>query len=180
MSSRSHFHWCERGQFRRPIIVYNHINTGPAAHTAGRTRPAQDSNVAASNPIAMSPHDHAAQALTFLSQSKKEFEANDIFQGSEKLWGAACHALFAAVGQSGGRIPESHAAIRKRVEQLARDLDEPELSSGFAIAESFHKIFYHGMMEEHELEFDFPKVERLVNRLLALNGQQGNGQGTVR
>ena len=71
-------------------------------------------------------------------------------------------------------------AIRKRVEQLARDLNEPELSSGFAIAESFHKIFYHGMMEEHELELDFPKVERLVNRLLALNGQQGNGQGTVR
>ena len=26
------------------------------------------------------------------------------------------------------------------------------------------------MMEEHELELDFPKVERLVNRLLALNG----------
>ena len=123
--------------------------------------------MAATNPIAMSPHDHATQALTFLSQSKKEFAANDIFQGSEKLWGAACHALFAAVGQSGGRIPESHAAIRKRVEQLAWDLNEPELSSGFAIAESFHKIFYHGMMEEHELEFDFPKVERLVNRLLA-------------
>ena len=108
---------------------------------------------------------------------RKSSKANDIFQGSEKLWGAACHALFAAVGQSGGRIPESHAAIRKRVEQLASDLNEPELSSGFAIAESFHKIFYHGMMEEHELEFDFPKVERLVNRLLALNGQQGNGLG---
>ena len=62
--------------------------------------------MAATNPIAMSPHDHAAQALTILSQSKKEFEANDIFQGSEKLWGAACHALFAAVGQSGGRSPQ--------------------------------------------------------------------------
>ena len=134
--------------------------------------------MAATDPIAMPPHDHAAQALTFLSQSKEEFEANDIFQGSEKLWGAACHALFAAVGQSGGRIPESHVAIRKRVEQLASDLNEPELSSGFAIAESFHKIFYHGMMEEHELELDFPKVERLVNRLLALNGHQGNGSRT--
>ena len=65
------------------------------------------------------------------------------------------------------------------MEQLARDLNEPELSSGFAIAESFHKIFYHGMMEEHELELDFPKVERLVNRLLALNGQQGNGSTTA-
>ena len=101
--------------------------------------------MAAATPEAMSPHDHAAHALTFLSQSKEEFAANDIFQGSEKLWGAACHALFAAVGQSGGRIPESHAAIRKRVEQLASDLNEPELSSDFAIAESFHKIFYHGM-----------------------------------
>ena len=76
--------------------------------------------MAATNAIAMSPHDHATQALNLLSQSKKEFEANDIFQGSEKLWGTACHALFAAVGQSGGRVPESHAAIRKRVEQLCQ------------------------------------------------------------
>ena len=130
--------------------------------------------MAATDPIAMPPRDHATQALTLLSQSKKEFEANDIFQGSEKLWNMSL-----AVGQSGGRIPESHVAIRKRVEQLARDLNEPELSSGFAIAESFHKIFYHGMMEEHELELDFPKIERLVNRLLALNGQQGNGSTTA-
>lgn len=35
------------------------------------------------------------------------------------------------------------------------------------------------MIEPHELELDLPKVERLVYRLLALNGAQGDGQGAV-
>ena len=115
-----------------------------------------------------SPQDHAGQALTFLNHSEREFERGDVFQGSEKLWGATCHALLAAAGQTNSRTPQSHRAMRLKVRELAETYDMPALTDRFAIAEGFHKIFYHGWVEDYELEFDVPKVHWLVHQLLGL------------
>ena len=114
--------------------------------------------MATTNTNITSPHDHAAQALAFLNHSEREFERGDVFQGSEKLWGATCHALLAAAGQTNSRTPQSHRAMRLKVRDLAERYDMSALNDRFAIAEGFHKIFYHGWVEDYELEFDVPKV----------------------
>ena len=39
--------------------------------------------------------DHAQTAEGFLADSDREFAAGDVLQASEKLWGAAAHAMMA-------------------------------------------------------------------------------------
>ena len=40
-------------------------------------------------------HQHIQTAQDFLEAADREFEAGDILQGSEKMWGAASHAVMA-------------------------------------------------------------------------------------
>ena len=113
--------------------------------------------------------EHAEKAEEFLEASDLEFAAGEVFQASEKLWGAAAHAVMAAV-QRNGRKPGSHRALREAVRRIADDLDEPFFREGFRAAETFHRNFYHGFMEDFEIEEDRPLVHRFVRRVLALNG----------
>ena len=46
---------------------------------------------------------HAATANEFLDASDQEFAAGDHLQASEKLWGAATHAVMAVASSGSGR-----------------------------------------------------------------------------
>ena len=111
--------------------------------------------------------DHAAKALDFLAQSDAEFAEGDRLQASEKLWGAATHAIMAAAQQRGWRHG-SHRALKEAAEQLSDDHNDPLIEYGFLAAEKFHRNFYHDNMEDFELDSDRPKVHDFVRRVLAL------------
>lgn len=112
--------------------------------------------------------DHAQQALDFLAASDREFHAGDILQGSEKLWGAATHAVMAATERN-GRKPGSHRGFIEAVEQLAEEHDKPSLVAEFAVAQMFHRNFYHAfMVEDYELNSNRPLVHQFVDSVLAL------------
>ena len=111
--------------------------------------------------------DHAAKALEFLAQSDAEFAEGDRLQASEKLWGAATHAIMAAAQQRGWRHG-SHRALKEAAERLSDDHNDPLIEYGFGFAEKFHRNFYHDHMEDFELNSDRPKVHDFVHRVLAL------------
>ena len=115
----------------------------------------------------MLTNDHAAKALEFLAQSDAEFAEGDRLQASEKLWGAATHAIMAAAQQRGWRHG-SHRALKEAAEQLSDDHNDPLIEYGFLAAEKFHRNFYHDNMEDFELDLDRPKVHDFVHRVLAL------------
>ena len=115
----------------------------------------------------MLTNDHAAKALDFLAQSDAEFAEGDRLQASEKLWGAATHAIMAAAQQRGWRHG-SHRALKEAAEQLSDDHNDPLIEYGFLAAEKFHRNFYHDNMEDFELDLDRPKVHDFVRRVLAL------------
>ena len=115
----------------------------------------------------MLTNDHAAKALDFLAQSDAEFVEGDRLQASEKLWGAATHAIMAAAQQRGWRHG-SHRALKEAAEQLSDDHNDPLIEYGFLAAEKFHRNFYHDNMEDFELDLDRPKVHGFVHRVLAL------------
>ena len=115
----------------------------------------------------MLTNDHAAKALEFLAQSDAEFAEGDRLQASEKLWGAATHAIMAAAQQRGWRHG-SHRALKEAAEQLSDDHNDPLIEYGFLAAEKFHRNFYHDNMEDFELDSDRPKVHDFVHRVLAL------------
>ena len=113
----------------------------------------------------MTPTEHIKTAREFLEASDREFEAGDELQGSEKLWGAATHALRVAT-RPGGQSIGKHRELSAAAKQLALERDDPAIQSGFAIAEKFHANFYHGFMEHYEIESARPIVRNFVERIL--------------
>jgi hypothetical protein len=106
-------------------------------------------------------------AQDFLAASDSEFAAGGILQGSEKLWGAAAHAVMAVSQQRGWRFGD-HRALRAAANRLADELQEPILASNFSVAEKFHANFYHDFMQDFEIYDDRQKVRDFVNRVLSL------------
>ena len=114
----------------------------------------------------MQTRDHLRTAREFLTAADREFAAGDHLQASEKLWGAASHALI-AVAQQRNWPHGSHRALKQAARLLA-ETDDTALLAGFALAEKFHANFYHDFMEDFELDVDRPPVNDFVERLLVL------------
>ncbi len=116
--------------------------------------------------------DHIETAQSFLEAADREFAQGDHLQASEKLWGAASHAVM-AVAQQHGWPYGSHRAMKTAARLLAEQYDDPLLIGGFVSAEKFHANFYHDFMEDFELDGDRPLVRDFVHRVIAL--LPGNG-----
>lgn len=114
----------------------------------------------------MEYEDHSRTAREFLEASDQEFAAGDHLQASEKLWGAASHAVMAAAVQRDWNC-RTHQALRNAVERLARESGDDTLAAEFVVAETFHRNFYHDEMEPYQIAYDRPKVRQFVDRMLA-------------
>ena len=122
--------------------------------------------------IQMNVQEHVKTAQDFLNAADREFAAGDHLQGSEKLWGAASHAVMAAAQQNGWPYG-SHRAMKSTARRLAEQHEEPLLLGGFVSAEKFHANFYHDFMEDFELDGDRPLVRDFVHRMIALLPSNG-------
>ena len=115
----------------------------------------------------MTAQDHARAALDFLEHSDREFAAGDTMQGSEKLWGAASHAVTAIAKRRGWRHGKyNHRAAA--VNRLAEECDDPSLPLAFGLARKFHANFYYDFIEDEEIEQDGPLVHAFVRRILGM------------
>ena len=111
--------------------------------------------------------EHSQTAQDFLAASDSEFAAGDILQGSEKLWGAAAHAVMAVAQQRGWRFGD-HRALQVAANRLADELREPILDAQFSVAQKFQANFYYDFMQDYEIERDRQEIHRFVNRVLSL------------
>ena len=115
----------------------------------------------------MQIRDHLRTAREFLTAAEREFAAGDHLQASEKLWGAASHALI-AVAQQRNWPHGSHRALKQATHHLVHETGDETFRGGFLAAEKFHANFYHDFMEDFELDADRPTVNDFVERLLVL------------
>ena len=115
----------------------------------------------------MQSTDRLRTAREFLTAADRESAAGDHLQASEKLWGAASHALI-AVAQQRNWPHGSHRALKYAARLLVDESGDGMLHAGFAVAEKFHANFYHDFMEDFELDADRPTVSNFVERLLVL------------
>ena len=115
----------------------------------------------------MVTEEHAQTARDFLEAADREFAAGDVLQGSEKLWGAASHAVIAAAQQRGWSYGK-HGNLKTAVRRLYQESGDELLPRDFSIAEKFHGNFYHDFMEEYEVAEDRPFVRGFVERVLRL------------
>ena len=119
--------------------------------------------------------EHSQTAQHFLATSDSEFVAGDILQGSEKLWGAAAHAVMAVDQQRGWRFGD-HRALQAAANRLADELREPILANNFSLAEKFHANFYHDFMQDFELDGDREKVRDFVKSIFSLSELSSEGR----
>ena len=90
----------------------------------------------------MAMTEHRETALAFLDASDREFDAGDVLQASEKLWGAFSHAVTAVCKQRGWQYG-SHRQLINSARQLVAE-DGPscqtpgDLSTAIAEARLFH------------------------------------------
>ena len=119
--------------------------------------------------------EHAQTANDFLVVADDEFASGDMLQGSEKMWGAAAHAVMAVAQQRDWPFG-SHGALRTAVRRLSDENGDPFLIAGFVAAEKFHANFYHDFME-HDADFELSKdvIHQFVNHVLSLMDESPNG-----
>ena len=110
--------------------------------------------------------EHVQTARSFLDNADREFDAGNQLQGSEKLWGAATHAVTALAKQRGWRFGKSNARSQA-VDRLAKEENDPSWNAGYLAAEQFHANFYHDFMEDYTIDRARPVVGEFVRRVLA-------------
>ena len=71
--------------------------------------------------------EHVQTVQDFLTKSDSYFAEGDVLQGSEKLWGAAAHAVM-AMAQERGWDFGSHYAIRQVALRLADEMEDERIS----------------------------------------------------
>jgi hypothetical protein len=115
----------------------------------------------------MTVEEHLSTALQFLEHSGQEFAVGDVLQASEKLWGAASDAVI-AVAKKRGWLATKDGHRKSEVGKLAQEYNEPSLTSGFSVAHKFHINFYRDFMEDDDVAWDRPIVERFVRRVVEI------------
>ena len=119
-------------------------------------------------------HEHIQTPQSFLEAADGEFEAGDILQGSEKMWGAASHAVM-AVSRRRGWPFGSHNAMRTVVRRLSEERDDPFFRAAFGVAEKFQANFYHDFMEPEERRESIASARLLVARLTDMTDDDRDG-----
>ncbi len=119
----------------------------------------------------MTAEEHLQAALDFLRHSGEQFAAGDALQGSEKLWGAASHAVTAIAKQRGWPYGKYRARVTA-VNRLSEERNDSSLPSKFFAARQFHNNFYRDFMEDDDLEEGRPMVHDFVHRIAALLKEQ--------
>ena len=119
--------------------------------------------------------EHIQTARDFLAAADVEFDAGDALQGSEKMWGAASHAVMAVAQQRGWPFG-NHNALRTVARRLTAERNDRALLAGFTTAEKFHANFCHDFMEQGA-DFDTSRdvVREFVTRVLDAVGAGPNG-----
>ena len=113
----------------------------------------------------MQTAEHIQAAQDFLEAADQEFAAGDEMRGSEKMWDAAAHAVM-TVARDRGWQHGSHRHLKAAADRIIADIGDPVLGGDFMAAQQFHANFYHGFMEDDDIERGRPLVRRFVNRVL--------------
>ncbi len=117
----------------------------------------------------MLTQEHIQTAQEFLGAADEEFAAGDELQGSEKLWGATSHAIMALAQQRDWPFG-THRTLFEAARRLAEELGDEGIIAGFTMAERLHANFYHGHLENYQIDSYREAVKRFVARLLRLVG----------
>ncbi len=68
--------------------------------------------------------------------------------------------------------------MKRAAERLAQEHGDQRVADRFAVAEKYHRDFYHLFMDDEEWTTDRPKISDLVTRVLALQTDPGQASAS--
>ena len=105
--------------------------------------------------------DHAAISRRCIGHAREELRKSDRLEASEKLRGAAAHALKAVAIQRGCEHTE-HQNIHRIAIELGNEFGRPDFESRMRVANSFHVNFCENEEETDSIRWAIDEVESLV------------------
>ena len=114
--------------------------------------------------------EHLEISQRFRAQGFAEIESGDLLQGSEKLWGAAAHAVKAIAEQRGWRH-DSHRQLFSVVNRLSSEMGTPEFARMFRVAGELHINFYEAAMGVDAIHDTSASVDDFLGRLRQLTAE---------
>ena len=107
------------------------------------------------------------QSNVFLIQADQELARGDLYQASEKGWGAAAQIIKAAAEERGW--PHiSHRHLQHTVNGLAQETQDTRLLHWYSQAESLHRNFYEGTLPNAMVQEYLAQVHLFVRRMESL------------
>ncbi len=104
------------------------------------------------------------QSKVFLEEAKKFLAEGNLYQASEKGWGAAAQAI-KAVAEVRGWEHKHHNSLQQTIDRLdARASDEGYVLL-YGSANALHSNFYEGTMAQASVALHLTQVEHLIDKL---------------
>ena len=119
---------------------------------------------------------HVETSRRFALQAEVELRAGDGMQASEKAWGAAAHGV-KAVAELYEWRHDTYADLFRAVDNVVRMSGDPEIRMLFDEANSLHKNFYEGWLNDEYIAGGIEDVKRLLIKLYAFMDDDSNGAG---
>ena len=113
---------------------------------------------------------HVRNARHFLEAADELFDQGDYVQTSEKLWGAASHALKALCIRRRWRHGK-YSQIREAARRLTEDTGDLIFAAGYVSAYGQHRNFCNDDLEPEDIDFERPLIRQMVEKTLTLAGQ---------
>lgn len=107
---------------------------------------------------------YRAQSQTFIEDAKGYLAARNLYQASEKGWGAAAQAI-KAVAERRGWDHKHHDLIAETISHLHNETKDSELVTLYNAANSLHSNFYEGRLSQAVVALNLAQVELLVAKL---------------
>ena len=112
----------------------------------------------------MLPGAHMAVSRRFLQQAREELAKGERLQASDKIWGAASHAI-AAVGKERGWLTDDHFPKQNIAAHLSEEFDNPALHDRYTIFQAHHVNFYQNDRDEGEIRRAIDHAEAFVDAI---------------
>ena len=115
----------------------------------------------------MNAKDRAKAARKSLTDAARQFDTGDDMMGSQKMWDAAEHAVF-AVAQACGWKSSTKKDLNAAIWTLYEESGDMEVLGGFSVAGKFRNNAEYDFMEDFQFDDDRQIVRDFVARTLAL------------
>ena len=111
---------------------------------------------------------HRERSWHFLALVDDELARGELEEASNKLWGAAAHAI-KAVAESHGWEHHAHALLETAVLRLVREEGAPPHIEGqYYIASYYHQRFYGGPPDARSIRYGKTVIAEFVQTLETL------------